>query len=116
MVDSLRPTVVAEEASSDRPLPWALTPLTARTLASFATFLAVVWLAFAFTGDWSRLAIPFEAATLGLVTVVVAVFRGRHDLVGGQRTQAFIVLLGTAVVGSMAVLVWANRSRAAAPR
>jgi hypothetical protein len=88
--------------------PWALTPLTARTLASFASFLAVVWLAFAFTGQWSRLAIAFEATTLGLVVVVFAVLRGRHDLVGGQRTLVFGVLLGAAVAWSLAVLGWAT--------
>jgi hypothetical protein len=91
--------------------PWALTPLTARTLASFASFLAVVWLAFAFTGQWSRLAIAFEATTLGLVVVVLAVLRGRHDLVGGQRTLVFGVLLGAAVAWSLAVLGWATVRR-----
>lgn len=94
--------------------PWALTPLTARTLASFATFLAVVWLAFAFTGAWTRLTIPFEAATLGLVIVALAVLRGRHDLAGGLGTQIFGVLLGVVIAGSLAVLGWANwRHRAA---
>jgi hypothetical protein len=89
--------------------PWALTPLTARTLASFAAFLAVVWLAFAFTGEWSRLAIPFEATTLGLVIVALAVLRGRHDLTGGLRTWVFGVLLGVIIAGSLAVLGWASR-------
>ena len=91
--------------------PWALTPLTARTLASFASFLAVVWLAFAFTRDWDRLAIPFEATTLGLVIVAVAVLRGRHDLAGGTRTLVFGVLLGGAILGSSALLAWAARHR-----
>lgn len=95
--------------------PWMLTPLTARTLASFATFLAVVWLAFAFTAQWSRLAIPFEATTVGLVTVALAVLRGRHDLLGGPRTVVFGILLGSAVLGSLAVLGWANRHRTDAP-
>jgi hypothetical protein len=96
--------------------PWALTPLTARTLASFASFLAVVWLAFAFTGAWSRLGIPFEATTLGLVIVVLAVLRGRHDLSGGARTAVFGVLLGAVVAGSLVLLAWAGGGhRAAAP-
>ena len=95
--------------------PWTLTPLTARTLAAFATFLAVVWLAFGFTAQWSRLAIPFEATTLGLVMVAVAVVRGRHDLVDGPRTALFGVLLGTSVLGSLVVLGWANRRRADGP-
>ncbi len=101
------------DAAIDR-WPWAMTPLTARTLASFASFLAVVWLAFAFTGQWGRLAIPFEAATLGLVIVALAVLRGRHDLVGGQRTLVFGVLLGSAIAGSLAVLGWAYRQAVAA--
>jgi len=95
--------------------PWMLTPLTARTLASFATFLAVVWLAFGFTDQWSRLAIPFEATAVGLVIVAVAVVRGRNDLVGGPRTAIFGVLLGTAVLASLLVLGWANRHRTDAP-
>jgi len=88
-----------------------LTPLTARTLAAFASFLAVVWLAFAFTRDWDRLAIPFEASTLGLVVVAVAVLRGRHDLTGGSRTLVFGVLLGGTILGSSALLAWAARHR-----
>ncbi|MEA2973769.1 MAG: hypothetical protein QOG82_2227 [Actinomycetota bacterium] len=92
--------------------PWALTPLTARTLAAFASFLAVVWVAFAFTRDWDRLAIPFEASTLGLVVVAVAVLRGRHDLAGGSRTLVFGLLLGGAIGGSSALLLWAGRHRA----
>ena len=91
--------------------PWALTPLTARTLAAFATFLAVVWLAFAFTREWDRLAIPFEASTLGLVIVAVAVLRGRHDLARGTRTLVFALLLGGAILGSSALLAWASRRR-----
>ncbi len=98
---------IRPETALDR-WPWTLTPLTARTLASFASFLAVVWLAFAFTDQWSRLAIPVEATTLGLVIVVLAVLRGRHDLAGGQRTAVFGVLLSLAVVGSLAVLGWAS--------
>ncbi len=91
--------------------PWALTPLTARTLASFAAFLAVVWLAFAFTGNWNRLAIPFEATTLGLSTVALAVVRGRHDLVGGTRSKVFSVLLAIAAVAPLLLLGWANLRR-----
>ena len=88
--------------------PWALTPLTARTLAALASFLAVVWLAFAFTRAWDRLAIPFEASTLALVIVAVAVLRGRHDLAGGAGTLVFGVLLGGAIAGSSALLAWAD--------
>jgi len=91
--------------------PWTLTPLTARTLAAFASFLAVVWLAFAFTRDWDRLAIPFEASTLGLVIVAVAVLRGRHDLGGGPGTLVFGLLLGGAIAASSALLAWAARHR-----
>lgn len=105
---------VRPETATER-WPWMLTPLTARTLASFASFLAVVWLAFAFTPRWSSLAIPFEATTLGLVIVALAVLRGRHDLVGGQRTVVFGLLLGGAVVGSIALLAWAGRHRTAGP-
>jgi hypothetical protein len=96
--------------------PWALTPLTARTLASFASFLAVVWLGFAFCDRWSRVGIPFEATTLGLVIVALAVLRGRHDLVGGQRTLVFGLLLGGAIGGSLAVLAWAGRRQRIAVR
>src|SRR5205085_3688738 len=101
---------IRPQAAIDR-WPWALTPLTARTLAAFATFLGVVWLAFAFTREWDRLAIPFEATTLGLVIVCVAVLRGRHDLAGGTRTLVFGLLLGGAVLGSSALLAWAGRHR-----
>jgi hypothetical protein len=45
--------------------PWMLTPLTARTLASFATFLAVVWLTFGFTASGVAWPSPSRRPPLG---------------------------------------------------
>ncbi len=89
--------------------PWVVTPLTARSLASFSTFLAFVWLAFAFTGRWSRLAISFEATTLGLLMVAVSAVRSYGDFESGARATTFVVLLAVSVAGTLALLVWATR-------
>lgn len=68
-------------ALSVRVWPWALTPLTARTLSAFFAFLAVVWVAFLFEARWSALRLHLEGATLALVLVAVGALRARHDFI-----------------------------------
>jgi len=53
---------------------------------------------------------------LGLVIVALAVLHGRHDLVGGQRTLVFGVLLGSGIAGSLVVLGWAYHQGVATRR
>jgi len=51
--------------------PWRLTPLTARSLAAFAAFPAIAYLAFAFERRWSALRWPLETAIAGLALIAV---------------------------------------------
>jgi hypothetical protein len=81
--------------------PWTLSPLTARTLASFLAFIGAMWLAFVFEARWSALQLHVEAATLGLVLVGIGAVRAAGDLTAGPvATATFSALLG----GSLLVL------------
>lgn len=89
--------------------PWAVTPLTTRTLSAFLAFIAVVWLAFLVEARWSALRLPVQGATAGLVLVVVAVGRSPGDLVPGSRTVVFAVILGGVVLALLVLLVGMRR-------
>ncbi len=67
--------------------PWALTPLTARSLAGFASFPAMAYLCFAFDRRWSSFQLPIETAMLGMVFIGVAAIRAHEEFHGG----AFLV-------------------------
>ena len=51
--------------------PWTLTTVSARSLAAFAAFPAIAYLAFAFERRWSALRWPFETAIAGLALIAV---------------------------------------------
>lgn len=93
--------------------PWPLTPLTARTVAAFLSFIAVLWLAFAFERRWSALELPVIGAIVGLTLVGVAALRARHEFDGldDPATFAFVIALVGAVVG-LSVLTVAMRTAA----
>lgn len=93
--------------------PWTLSPLTARTLASFLGFIAVMWLAFLFERRWSALQLHVEGATLGLLLVGVAAQRAAGDLTTAPVARAgFVVSLG-GVIAILIVLQVAMRRRVA---
>ena len=71
--------------------PWPLTPLTARSVASFAAFPAVAYLAFAFERRWSALRWPFETAIAGLALIAVGAARSTGEFRGGGWTTAWTV-------------------------
>lgn len=75
--------------------PWTLSPLTARTLASFLGFIGAMWLAFLFEDRWSALELHVAGATLGLALVGVGAVRAADDLTAGPAgTTVFALLLG----------------------
>jgi len=59
--------------------PWTLTTLSARSLAGFAAFPAVTYLAFAFERRWSALRWPFETAIAGVALIAVGAARSSGD-------------------------------------
>ena len=59
--------------------PWGLTTLSARSLAGFATFPALTFLAFAVERRWSALRWPFETAILGVALIAVGAARSSGD-------------------------------------
>jgi hypothetical protein len=77
----VRPTLVIPH------WPWALTPLTARSLAGFASFPAVAYLCFAFDRRWSSFQLPIETAMLGMAFIGVAAIRAHEQFHG----SAFLV-------------------------
>ena len=62
--------------------PWAVTPLTARTIAAFLAFPAVTWLLFASDNRWSSFQLPIESATIGMALILVATLRAADEFRG----------------------------------
>jgi hypothetical protein len=84
--------------------PWTLTTLSARSLAGFAAFPAVTYLAFAFERRWSALRWPFETAIAGLALIAVGAARSTGDFRDDGWSIAWTVglLIGLAFL----VTVW----------
>jgi hypothetical protein len=84
--------------------PWALTPLTARTVAAFVALPGVAWLAIAMDGRWSATKAVVETLALGLVLLLIAVARAWREFdTGRPMTLAYVAGL----VGTLAALaVW----------
>lgn len=83
--------------------PWALTPLTARTISAFVAFPAVSWLCFAWESRWSSFRIPLQTATLGLVIVGLGALRATDDFDGPAASRVLFVV---ALLGSIGLLAW----------
>ena len=84
--------VVPDEAV--RRWPWAVTPLTVRTISAFVAFPAVAWLCFAFDDRWSSFRVPMQTATVGLVLVGLGALRATDDLDGPSwSVRLFVVAL-----------------------
>lgn len=89
--------------------PWRLTPLSARSLAAFAAFPAVIYLAFAVERRWSALRWPFETAIVGLTLVAIGAARSSGDFDDGARGWLWRVgmLAGLALL----ITVWLTMRR-----
>jgi hypothetical protein len=84
--------------------PWALTPLTARTVAAFVALPGVAWLAIASDGRWSATKAVVETLALGLVLLMIAVARAWEEFdTSRPLTWAYV----GGLVGTLAALaVW----------
>jgi hypothetical protein len=92
--------------------PWAITPLTARTISAFVAFPAVTWLCFAFDDRWSSFRIPLQTATLGLVLVSAGAVRARDDLAGpGWAVAGFVAALAVTLTLLVVLQVAMDRRR-----
>ena len=83
--------------------PWNLTTLSARSLAGFAAFPAVTYLAFAFERRWSALRWPFETAIAGLVLVGLGAARSTGDFKSGAWAWAWAVGLAAGLAYLLSV-------------
>ena len=90
--------------------PWTLTTLSARSLAGFAAFPAVAYLAFAFERRWSALRWPFETAIAGVALIAVGAARSTGNFRDDGWSIAWTVglLIGLAYL----VTVWVVMRRA----
>ena len=89
--------------------PWRLTTLSARSLAAFAAFPAVMYLAFAVERRWSALRWPFETAIVGLSLVAVGAARSSGDFDDGAR--GWLWRAGMLVGLAFLITVWLTMRR-----
>ena len=89
--------------------PWGLTTLSARSLAAFAAFPAVIYLAFAFEHRWSALRWPFETAIAGVTLIAVGAARSSGDFRDGA--QAWLWRAGLLVALAFLIFVWLTMRR-----
>ena len=89
--------------------PWKLTTISARSLAAFAAFPAITYLAFAFERRWTALRWPFETAIAGLALVAVGAARSSGDFDDGAMAWAWRIgmLIGLAFL----IVVWLTMRR-----
>jgi hypothetical protein len=81
--------------------PWPLATLSARSLAGFAAFPAVTYLAFAFESRWSALRWPFETAIVGVALIAVGAARSSGNFKPGSES----VLWRAGLVLALAMLI-----------
>ena len=89
--------------------PWGLTTLSARSLAAFAAFPAITYLAFAFEHRWSALRWPFETAIAGVALIAVGAARSSGDF--KDTAVASLWRAGLAVALVFLVAVWLTMRR-----
>jgi hypothetical protein len=93
--------------------PWALSPLTTRTITAFLAFIGVVWAAFLWEGRWSALRLHVQSATLGLALVGIGILRGIDDLTGSAAAVGIVAgLLTATIVGAVALQLFMDAARA----
>jgi hypothetical protein len=89
--------------------PWPLATLSARSLAGFATFPAVTYLAFAFESRWSALKWSFETAIVGVALIAVAAARSSGDFKPGAEAWAWRA--GLLVALALLIGIWSFMRR-----
>lgn len=102
---------LAPDATAAR-WPWAVTPLTVRTLSAFVAFPAAAWMCFWFEDRWSALAVPMQTATVGLALIAVGALRVPDDFGGPRWSVRLFVVALVATVGLLVALQVAMGRRA----
>ena len=90
--------------------PWALTPLTARTVAAFVALPAIAWLGIAADGRWSAAKRMLETVAIGLVLLLVAVARAWAQFDhGSPLSYAYVGGLAGTLCAIGALYGWMQR-------
>ncbi len=95
--------------------PWAMTTISARSLAAFAAFPAIAYLSFAFEPRWSALRWPFETAIAGLTLVAIGAARSWGDFDDGAVSWAWRVGMLVGLAFLITVRLTMRREVARAP-
>lgn len=92
--------------------PWALSPLTTRTITAFLAFIGVVWAAFLWERRWSALRLHVQSATIGLALVGIGILRGIDELAGTTVTVVVVTgLLTATIIGAVALQLFMDGAR-----
>ena len=85
--------------------PWALTPLSARSMSAFLAFPALMLAWFLVDERWSSFAVAVETAAIGMALVGVGALRAADDFGGEGRLPRvpYLVALGGALAGLVAL-------------
>lgn len=91
--------------------PWAMTPLTARTIAAFIAFTGVLALWALVDDRYSALRIGVEATTIGLVAIGIGALAALGDFTGpaGARVAYVVALVG--LLGLLGAFLWTDPDR-----
>ena len=89
--------------------PWALSTISARSLAGFASFPAIAYLAFAFERRWSALRWPLETAIAGLALIAVGAARSTGDF--RDTTLSTLWPIGLTIGLAFLIAVWLTMRR-----
>ncbi|MDQ4133325.1 MAG: hypothetical protein M3179_09005 [Actinomycetota bacterium] len=101
----VRPALVLDE------WPWALTPLTARTLSAFIAFPAVAWALFGLDARWSSFRIPMETSIIGEALILIAAVRGWDGFRSTADAWVYEAILVAALLWLSGVYVAMRRHR-----
>jgi len=100
----VRPTAVISK------WPWALTPLTARSLSAYAAFPAVGYLFFAVEKRWSALQVLIELPLVALPLIGIAAIRA-HDEFHGSGLTVWGWRIGLVVAWGLLFALWTAMRR-----
>jgi hypothetical protein len=90
--------------------PWALTPLTARAVASFVALPGVAWLAMASDERWSAARVVLGTVAIGLVLLLVAVGRAWSEFdQSNPLSYLYVAGLAGTLVGIATLSAWMRR-------
>lgn len=93
--------------------PWALTPLTARTLSAFVAFTGSLLVWSLVDRRWKALQFGVEAVTVGLALTALGLLRAHRDFTGPAVARGGY---GLSLAALLALAAWLQLDMARAPR